>query len=341
MIAGLVRDPNTRQVGLQLWQQVLTGKTAEPWQFITLPDGTLARANQATGAIESVGQFQKPKASLQNVSKGGALYDESTGQWITPPPGVVGTNADNYFGNVIKGYDNAGNPIYLQPGKDGTVNQIKTPDGFHAENRLEKVDLGTSYLIKDTTTGETQLVPKDVQGEAEAKKRGTDIGEQQAGKVAAGSSLGSTLSGLDRLGASVDDLSSDPSLGKITGWEGMLPNLPGGKAAGVQARLNTLKSQIGFAVLQAMRDASKTGGALGNVSDQEGARLENNLAALSQAQSEGDLRKQLGIIRDYVNGAKARLSGAYKQMYGEDYAPPSTSPSGNTTSSGVKWSIEK
>jgi hypothetical protein len=111
----------------------------------------------------------------------------------------------------------------------------------------------------------------------------------------------------------------------VTGWESKFPSFPGGEAAGVQARLNTLKSQVGFNVLQAMREASKTGGALGAVSDRENELLQNNLAALDQAQSLGDFKKQLGKIKEYVTGAKQRLSGAYKQMYNEDYAAPGVS----------------
>ncbi len=338
-IAAMVRNPYTRQVGLQLWQQVLTGKTAQPWSFVKLDDGTLARANQSTGEVQSLGKFASSKKELLSNGKG-AFYDAGSGQWITPPSGA-GSNPDNYYGTLIKGYDSNGNPAFFQPGKDGSANRVPLPADFKPENRFEKIDLGTSWLIKDTTNGTSQEIPKDVQGEAFQKKVGTDTGEQAAGKVAAGSSLGSTLSSLDRLDAAANDLATDHDLGRVTGWSGILPNVPGGKGASVQARLNTLKSQIGFSVLQAMRDASKTGGALGAISDKENELLQNNLASLNQAQSEDDLRKQLSRIREYVAGAKARLSGAYKQMYGEDYTPPSVSPSGNTTSSGVKWSIEK
>src|SRR3546814_20638654 len=42
----------------------------------------------------------------------------------------------------------------------------------------------------------------------------------------------------------------------------------------------SLKSQIACSVRQAMRDASKTGGALGAVSEKELSLLQNNLAAL-------------------------------------------------------------
>jgi hypothetical protein len=100
LIQLMLRDKNLRQAGLQLWQQNATGKTSEPWQFVNLPDGTLARANQVTGAIEKVGNFAKPdndtavvgndlvrKSDGTVIYNGTAkapqiveLFDEATGQ---------------------------------------------------------------------------------------------------------------------------------------------------------------------------------------------------------------------------------------------------------------------
>jgi len=100
LIQFMLRDKNLRQAGLQLWQQNATGKTSEPWQFVNLPDGTLARANQQTGAIEKVGNFAKPdndtavvgndlvrKSDGTVIYNGTAkapqiveLFDEATGQ---------------------------------------------------------------------------------------------------------------------------------------------------------------------------------------------------------------------------------------------------------------------
>jgi hypothetical protein len=79
-----------------------------------------------------------------------------------------------------------------------------------------------------------------------------------------------------------------------------------------QAQLNTLKSQVAFGVLQAMRDASKTGGALGAVSDAEGKRLENNLAALDQAQDAESFKKAMDDIIRYVDETKPRLRSAFR-----------------------------
>lgn len=64
-----------------------------------------------------------------------------------------------------------------------------------------------------------------------------------------------------------------------------------------QALLDKIKAGAGFTALQEMRDASPTGGALGNVSNTEGQKLEDSVATFSQRQS----------LRDFQNGLKQYL----------------------------------
>lgn len=63
------------------------------------------------------------------------------------------------------------------------------------------------------------------------------------------------------------------------------------------SELNTLKANIAFGELTAMREASKTGGALGQVSDKEGQLLQDSLGALSMTQSPQNFVKQLEKIQ--------------------------------------------
>jgi hypothetical protein len=128
--------------------------------------------------------------------------------------------------------------------------------------------------------------------------------------------LQSSMADLDRLATSANELLQSPGLERITGIPGKFGNVPGMAGANAAAKLETLKSQIGFGVLQAMRNASKTGGALGNVSDAEGKRLEANLAALDTSQSTEDFAKGLKKVIDFSNQAKQRLADSYKMHYG-------------------------
>jgi hypothetical protein len=83
-----------------------------------------------------------------------------------------------------------------------------------------------------------------------------------------------------------------------------------------QADLNQLKAKAGFEALQSMRDRSPTGGALGNVSDTEGRRLEASAAALEQAQSTEDFRIKLDRYIEDLERSKKSLKTAFDAQYG-------------------------
>lgn len=136
--------------------------------------------------------------------------------------------------------------------------------------------------------------------------------------------LASTTVDLDRMAAAVKDIKSqETGLKRTTGIYSLVPSVPAipgvtkGEAKNVELDLDALKSQIGFAVLQNMRLMSPTGGSLGNVSNEEGLRLERNLAALETAQSYEEMQKSLDQILAYVETSKARLQSAYEDQFGE------------------------
>lgn len=119
----------------------------------------------------------------------------------------------------------------------------------------------------------------------------------------------------DRLATAANALKNMEGLKGITGLRGAVPNIPGSAAADAQAALNTLKSQVAFGVLQEMRNQSKTGGALGAVSEKELMLLQNNLNALDNAQSYDALKTNLQNIVDYTEQAKDRMRGAYNMKH--------------------------
>ena len=71
---------------------------------------------------------------------------------------------------------------------------------------------------------------------------------------------------------------------------------------------------------------SKTGGALGNVSNQEGKQLTQSFAAISQVQDAPDVRAAIDQAIADIEGSKTRTREAYDATY--DYknttAPAST-----------------
>lgn len=218
---------------------------------------------------------------------------------------------------------NYGAPVFTDQGiaqfdKKGNYKVAQGPDGKPL--RPASFDPATQGAVAGAKTTASEQAKKDV--------------ERPTKSIEAKSALDSTTSSLDRMAEFAQGLVGDPSLGRITGVMGMFPSVPGGDAANAQARLNTLKSQIGFAVLQAMRDASKTGGALGAVSDTENKLLQNNIAALETVQDERQLKEQLQKIIKYARDAKDRLSAAYEQQFGSAQ-PVVPGPGGGQAPSGV------
>lgn len=186
-------------------------------------------------------------------------------------------------------------------GPNGIVEFVKDPE---TGKRVMPIgaDVANAGALAGAKTTASEQAKKDVERPTKA--------------IEAKAALDSTFSSMDRLRDAAAGILSDPNLGRVTGVAGMFPSMPGGGAADVENNLGNLKSQIGFTVLQAMRDASKTGGALGAISDKENELLQNNLAPLGKSQSTEQMRKSLQSIIDYVDGAKSRLSGAYEQQYG-------------------------
>jgi len=68
-----------------------------------------------------------------------------------------------------------------------------------------------------------------------------------------------------------------------------------------ESELDTLKASIAFNELTAMREASKTGGALGNVSNIELGLLESALGALKMSQSPENFKEQLTKVKESIN----------------------------------------
>lgn len=145
--------------------------------------------------------------------------------------------------------------------------------------------------------------------------------------------LNNTQADLDRLSLESQRLLRHPGLSKTTGTMSIVPGvggvatIPGTDAANFKAGLETLKSQTGLNVLTNMRNNSKTGGALGQVSDFENRMLQANLASLDRAQSEPEFKAALQKIIKYTEEAKDRIRAAYNLKHG--------------AKSGAGWSIKQ
>jgi len=118
---------------------------------------------------------------------------------------------------------------------------------------------------------------------------------------------------LENVQAVKDKLES--SLLPVTGMGGsVLKQIPGTNAYDVSGLVKTIRGNIGFDRLQQMRDASPTGGALGQVAVQELEMLQSVLGNLDQAQSEeqflANLNRVESIYSDIMRKAAAYPNAA-------------------------------
>jgi len=93
----------------------------------------------------------------------------------------------------------------------------------------------------------------------------------------------------------------------------------GSSALAFSESLLTLKGNVGFDRLKQMRDESKTGGALGNVSEKELAQLNASLASLNPDLDSTVIRRNINQVLEVYNGILKKFTPQTLQQYG--YSP--------------------
>ena len=294
LIQYMLRDRNLRETGLKLWAANVEGqKATEPWQFVNLPDGTLARANQQTGAVESLGQFSKPRDPV-NVAAGGTLVDPSTGQVIFKgDPKAAGLGGDEAGLNLVYGQDKDGNTIAWQPLKGGGLRQVSLPEGAKLTPGISNIDTGTGTLTVNTKTGAPVMsTPKDVQGQNEQATSGKNSAEAKA-------ALPQVEASANQMLATIDSLSGDPYLSRMVGpVDSRLPNVSA-DAARVQSKIDQINGQAFLQAFNMLRGA-------GQITEVEGTKATAAMARLNAAQSEQDYQAALSELRGIVTNAVSR-----------------------------------
>jgi hypothetical protein len=110
-------------------------------------------------------------------------------------------------------------------------------------------------------------------------------------------------------------LANHPGLNGITGLiYGRTPAITA-EAREANALLEKIMARGGFQELAAMRDASPTGGALGNISDREGAYLRQAFGALNPTQSTESFRRAIIEMADRMPALRDRVQEAFDMTY--------------------------
>lgn len=182
--------------------------------------------------------------------------------------------------------------------------------GFYVKGANPTVDAYADAILSGKT--DLQNIPTEYRGAVAQAVAGQDVKTEQSpylksialqGRQAVGGLLGIAEKNPDIFGKSA-----------AAPWPNMIRS---DDFRNYTAQLDYLKGNIIPAALTAMREASKTGGALGQVSDREGAWLASSLGALDMIQSSDMAIKQLKLIDEsmarWQEAVDANTSGGSSQ----------------------------
>lgn len=134
--------------------------------------------------------------------------------------------------------------------------------------------------------GVTEYLRQKSGAQASGKAEGTAAAE-------AFESLPGLVNNAEVMAGSIDQILNHPGLPKAVGLSSVLPSIPGGQAADFEAQLDKLKGQAFLQMFNQLR-----GG--GAITEMEGKKATDALAALSTKQSEKQFRANLKEVNDIL-----------------------------------------
>ena len=251
-----------------------------------------------------------------------AIYDGAIQAGI----GLLGSKGDiakglaSGFQGFNQSYDErmqaikAANTPKVTPLANGSFALLQYPDGRTEVRSFEEVQ--KFLLEQEQAKALPTLLPKLIDQQNKAQEKAVAARNNYRNVADKTSFL---ISQIDKALPNVDWTSAG-LIGQLTSFIGGTPG------ANLEALLNPIKGNLGFAELQAMRDASPTGGALGQVAVKELELLTSIQGSLEQKQEPGQLAATLKEIRDLVSTRQARLRQAYLEDVKAGRIAPGTIP---------------
>jgi hypothetical protein len=289
-------------------QDLLDRREREQLQYLTGENGFVGVNRFDPNSARYVGMMQQPGAP--------------TAAPTTPANGLLitggGARAAAPTLNALKGGapNQAGAPTVANATAAATQPTIVRPPA--------KEPSGTMAGYRKTADGNLEFIPGGPADPAVQAQQATGKLDAKtlATREAAYPKVTSALNAFDaktvKFERDINELiDNKKGLDEITGFLAGRTDLSAMSDAGRRALalFNTITAKGGFSELQDMRNASPTGGALGNVSNQEGKQLIDSFGALSRTQSGNDLRKSLNTALSDLQNLRQRMKEAYDLTY--------------------------
>lgn len=216
--------------------------------------------------------------------------------------------------NPVYGVGADGKPAMVQTTPSGKAIQTELPTGFQIAKDPIKIDNGTHWTLLDPQT--RQVVgqqPKNLAAVEVQKAGGEATGAAQVALPSAIATANQTLK-------TIEEMKTHPGLDHSVGAWSVVPNIPGSAGADFAAKAAQLKGQTFIQAFASLKGA-------GAITDIEGKKGEDAIAALDRAQSKAQYIKSLNELRDVIQGgmlrahAKANGPGSSMAQTPADTAP--------------------
>jgi len=190
---------------------------------------------------------------------------------------------------------------------------------------------GESFIMGDrtgarggpltTTQGVTDALANREKEKSAAKVFGEADAKAEQGAPAAYAKLQAVMINSDEIAKRAAELRDDPSLWRTTGLASYIPSFHGGKAADLEAKIESFKAAL---FINNIINAKGQGATFGPLSDNEGNNLKYQLASLEKVQSPEAFAEQATRVIE----AMARYQKAAKQEFDATYGGYSITPRG-------------
>jgi len=288
------------------------------------PEKGLAQLNEAV----QTGKFDQLRmGSMQSVSQ---LLDSMK-------PVVVAPSASAYQGGAFSQAPAAPEKAPAPPSMVAEFNFAKTPEGGNFRGDYQQFVTARAaagrapaaprpeqppVAVVDPVTGkpvyvtrEQALSGKMTPASAMEGLPPKEIQARESKFPAATSAVKTFESSAEKLATDLEKLANHPGLSGISGLVyGRTPAITK-DARAAQALYDSIVARGGFQELQNMRASSPTGGALGNVSNQEGQYLRDAFAPINRTQDTTDLSRSLKDAAVAARTSKQRVRDAYDMTY--------------------------
>lgn len=193
-----------------------------------------------------------------------------------------------------------------------------------------ETDPSKTYRARGVTQGLTPAQQAKIDSE-----RAQDMPQAQTHLRTVNTFTEGVLRDIDKLlgvaqGQDPEKATGHPGLSGITGPVfGRLPSIRG-DSTNAQTALNALKAKLSIQGLQSMRDASKTGGAVGQVTEREWPRIEQMYATLGESATTEEYLSRLKQLRKTVQ----EIGGVAQRTFNEAYGGGESSQSNASAPTG-------